>query len=436
MDARLIRPMTWRALALLAAVGLTVTWAGVARAKSGFETPPVFKARDVAPAELLSGRRFRVEGAVPTDGFLMRFTIKSDFGDFEARGPGMLPIRVAEIGALDELDQQSKTAIFAKAAAHAAARPVLAAGHMVLNPVDTVAGLPSGVGRLFDRASLGAKKLAGAKEEQGAAGAATATGKAAASVLGYESERRRLAKELKVDPYTTNPVLSKKLDEVAWVSFSGKLGMDLAISVAVPFSMALSAASITNDLVWDTPAADLINLVEKKARALGASETDVAAFQRNPAWSLTLQTALTISLERMSGVGGRAEVITLAAEALGEDEARFLVGAVDILNHYRDAVVGSTGSSSITALRTLGRTLAADTRGGGLVIAAPVDYISWTETAAEFAKRPELTSAKEKQLWVGGRLSPRARKSVAALGWTTKGQLLEVLPATDQLTGR
>ena len=67
--------------------------------------------------------------------------IQSDFDDFEPRRSGMLPIRVAEIGALDELDRQSKTATFATAAAHAAARPVLAAGHMVLNPVDTVAGL-------------------------------------------------------------------------------------------------------------------------------------------------------------------------------------------------------------------------------------------------------------------------------------------------------
>lgn len=57
-------------------------------ADKGFETPPTLKAADVLPA-MLEGRRYKIEDKVPTDGFLMKFTIQSDFGTFIARSPEM-----------------------------------------------------------------------------------------------------------------------------------------------------------------------------------------------------------------------------------------------------------------------------------------------------------------------------------------------------------
>ena len=68
-----------------------------------------------------------------------------------------------------------------------------------------------------------------------------------------------IAKGLGVDPYTTNPILSKKLSDMAWVAFSGRFGIQAAMSVLVPYSMAMSAVTITNTTVYDTPQGDLIN---------------------------------------------------------------------------------------------------------------------------------------------------------------------------------
>ena len=65
------------------AVGASVEGAGMV-----YETPPVLQAGQVLPAEWLKGKRYRIEEAVPTDGFLMKFTIISDFGTFIARSPG------------------------------------------------------------------------------------------------------------------------------------------------------------------------------------------------------------------------------------------------------------------------------------------------------------------------------------------------------------
>ena len=63
--------------------------------------------------------------------------------------------------------------------------------------------------------------------------AAKLAGRTAADIFGYSEQRREIAKRLDVDPYTDNPVLTKRLDEVAWAAFSGGLGVT-ALTALVP----------------------------------------------------------------------------------------------------------------------------------------------------------------------------------------------------------
>lgn len=117
MEKRHLTDFIWRsrscraALFLLAALGFAfgqTAWG----TEKGFETPPTLKAGGVLAAELLKGNRYRIEETVPTDGFLMKFTIVSDFGTFIARSPGMAETRVTEIEALEKLEKVSKTEAF------------------------------------------------------------------------------------------------------------------------------------------------------------------------------------------------------------------------------------------------------------------------------------------------------------------------------------
>jgi len=216
-----------------------------AQTAAQFETPPTLPAQELAPASLLNGNGFHVDQAVPTDGLTAHFTLRSDVGTFNADGLEMLRIRVAEIPAIVELNQTSKSKVFAQALATNAAAPVAAAGQMVMHPVDTVKGLPAGVGRFFGRVGLGAQKIkeAATTPEEASAGekageVATRTFHTTRDVLGYEQERRGLAKKLHVDPYATNPILSKQLDDFAVVAFRAHIGVTTAMSVFIPGSMA------------------------------------------------------------------------------------------------------------------------------------------------------------------------------------------------------
>ena len=154
------------------------------------------------------------------------------------------------------------------------AAPVAAAGQMVMHPVETVQELPSGVGRFFGRVGLGAERLKEAVDGtrrsflgEKAGNFATRTGQTTRDILGYEQERRELAKNLHVDPYTTNPVLSKQLDDFATVAFRAHVGVTTTMSIFIPGSMAITATRVVSAWVWDTPRADLIVQDEKRASA-------------------------------------------------------------------------------------------------------------------------------------------------------------------------
>ena len=69
--------------------------------------------------------------------------------DFEAEGPGMLGIRVGEIQALDVLSKTEKSEAFQRALVESANRTGKSVATAVTNRVETVKGMPAGVGRFL-----------------------------------------------------------------------------------------------------------------------------------------------------------------------------------------------------------------------------------------------------------------------------------------------
>ena len=389
---------------------------GEAEAQPAFQAPPVLSARDFLSPDLLSGPLFRVDDQVPTDGLQGQFTLRSDLGVFVVPGRELLRIRVAELPAIKHLESMSKTDEFLSAAGNAAARPVEAVASLLTNPSATLQAIPGGISRFFDRVELGAQRIEQAAsdstktEQERTQEAAQRIGSATITALGFEQVRRQLAKSLAVDPYTTNPVLAKQLTDMAWVAFSGRLGVDVLVSAFVPGSMAISGISFTHDLVYDMPAADLIVMDKQKMLTMGATEAQAEALIQNRWFSLSVLTAMVADLERLGAIPGRPEVIALAATATKEEEARFLAAAADML--ARLTVTGVP----------IGRLLAAGTvvgvtPDGAVVVPAPVDYLSWTERIGGFAGRADLQAAR-RGVWLTGRMAPLAQQGFSGLGWT------------------
>ena len=64
----------------------------------------------------------------------------------------------------------------------------------------------------------------------------------------------------------------------------------------------------------------------------------------------------------------------------------------------------------------------------GLVVMLPVDYLFWTSRVAMVAqaltaKMPSRPRIAQRELWIAGNVSPRARQEFEALGWTVYEQV-------------
>src|SRR5450755_4511543 len=136
------------------ALSLILTTPGLhAAALPSVEPMPTLDAATLAPAGLLNGSGYTVDGNVPVVGYMGQFTLRAPAGTFSANGTEMLAIRVAELSQIAQLSQLSQTGVFADALAASAMKTGAAIGQAVMNPVATISGIPAGIGRFFESAS-------------------------------------------------------------------------------------------------------------------------------------------------------------------------------------------------------------------------------------------------------------------------------------------
>jgi hypothetical protein len=410
-------------------------WSVETSAQGHYEAPAVLRAEDVVPLEVLHNPLYKVEERVTTDGLLAKTVFHSALGDFVAEGPGMVAVRAAEIQALDVLSKTETSEIFQKALQASLKRTGQSLKTAVIHPVDTIKGVPAGVGRFFDRVSrdvkIGMQKVGDTRAQKGTGqsgpsmseeieeGAATA----GQGVIGYDDSRRRLAKHLGVDPYTTNPALSHKMDGAAWAVWGGEFGPDTVIGF-VPGGFAVKfTRDWVSDLVWDMTPGDLRVRMDKQLKGLGVEQEPIDRFLRQKGFTHTIRLALVDSLVALGPGPGQPEVIAWALTANSDTQARFMAGSVAILARHHQI------AAPITRIRVAG-TLVGETAEGGVVVPAAVDHVSWTQRVATFADRPDLARAKGRRLWLAGKLSERTRQELTARKWTIE-EGVSIVPPTS-----
>jgi hypothetical protein len=118
----------------------------------------------------------------------------------------------------------------------------------------------------------------------------------------------------------------------------------------------------------------------------------------------------------MKGVGNRATFVRLAAATTDKDLAYFRERQAEMYAGYHKAV------TPFETFIALGEFAAARTTRNEVVFNVPLDHLVWTEpmarllTAAD-SRVTQLTRPANKQLWVTGTVSARARKECESRGW-------------------
>jgi len=410
----------------LVAALLWTTPSAVAQRTPAFESAPTLAGAELAPAALLQGPLHKVAEPVHLEGFLGRFVIESQFGTFSVRGVSMLAVRVNELRAIQALQEVQRTQAFQDSLVRAAQAPVQLVQSAVTNPIGTVENIGQGFGSVLSRVGFMARSGAQTLVDSTGNPVPVASGlppPAPGEVppppfngdpFGYNKARRDWARELGIDPYTSNPVLRPLLDNAAAASFAGSFAVNTAIgAVSMGANLVVGFDTDVRDAVWNQPPVDLARDNEARLQAIGVSGRTTRDFLRNRWFTPSQQTAFAVALAKLGAIPGAESVVAVAAQVQGETNVRFLVESVRLLGQYD----GRAGP--FTRLFMSNMVPAAATADGTVVAAAAIDYAYWDQAAADFAQRREF-GAKRKTLLVAGNASQRAHEAFAQKGWQVR----------------
>src|SRR4029077_20129887 len=113
------------------------------------------------------------------------------------------------------LKEVSRTDQFKESLSAAAKGTYNAAKNLVTDPVNAISNVPKGIMKFMGRAQQSIKKIG--KKEDGE----SQEGSKVEQMIGYANTKRKIAVSMGIDPYSSNTVMQRELDGVAWASWAG-----------------------------------------------------------------------------------------------------------------------------------------------------------------------------------------------------------------------
>jgi hypothetical protein len=402
---KLLRSLISTFIILLFLVGVS------AFAQQAYEAPPILAASRILPPELVSGPNFRVQERVTNDGYLNTYHIDSKFGTFTAISTAMLRKRIGEINAMVMMEKVQSSREYIDSIKEAGLDAMTSAMSLVTSPVKTVSGAVQGLGAAFERVG---GSLFGAKRSQ-------SEDARIKDAIGFSTTKREYAYQFGVDVYSDNQKMQDMLNRISWAGYAGSLTWSAAMA-AVPGGAGIAMTvigtnKVLNQVFQNTPPVELRKMNTEKLNAMGVNPEITDTFINNTIFSPREQTLLVHALSEMNGVADRGALVRLALPSQNPTVAFFRQRQAQMYAGYNKSVTPLQGFIS------LGQFAAARTVNGALVFNVPLDYLVWTEpmaqllTGASQLVNEALPGIKEKQLWIGGTLSARARREIESRGW-------------------
>jgi hypothetical protein len=396
---------------------------GAALGQMGFDSPEVRATADVVAPDLLRGPHYQLGPIVSTFAFMNHYTVTSDYGPFTAPSDALLRRLIREIAAIAELQKIHQSDAFAKATVEAGKGVVKGAQHLIEDPVGTIGAVPEAVFSVFGRVSESAKRGGRSQYEDGVA----------QNLLAVSSFKRDYAKKFDVDVYSTNEVLQKELNSVAWASAAGNLTLSAASMVTgaavLQAASGLRTLEQAKDLVNALPPTELSRRNREALRQMRVPDPITDRFLENRLLSPRHQTIIVEALKALGAIPGRSIFIQYAARADSEDAALLFQEMAELLADYHRSV------APIQRIEIYQNVPVAYTSQGSAVILLPIDRLLWTERTSGIATSlgqtlPKPQAVRKIEVWMTGDASDRARAGLQQLGITLvehAGQRLALL---------
>lgn len=385
-----------------------LTLAGTAFA-ANYENPPVFSASALLGAAA-QGPGYKVQERVGSDGYLRIYNVETPWGIVAVHGDQMMKMRIKEIHALDAMDKTANSKEFGDALISAGLKPIEFAGNLVTHPVDTVKSTVSGVGQLFGSIGAGIRN-AGKSQDN-----------VVASVTGAAKQRRLIAYNYGIDPYTDLPPLKDKLDQMSRAAAAGGLAVTGAF-ILIPGAAGtvisnVSGAQTLNEMVRDDTASQLMDVNRRTLLKIGVNPALVEELLTNQHYTPTDMTAFAGALGSMGKLKNIDVLISRAAAATSRDTAFFMRRNAELMSARQSEVGDITGFVSLPSMPLP----IATSRDNGLLAIFALDVLSWTKNNQESITA--LSAAARSQgmtgpyiLSITGSATPLAKQQLLALGW-------------------
>ena len=408
---------------LLLAVA-TAVCGGATVGQTAFDSPEVRATADVVPETLLRGPHYQLGPTVRTFAFMNQYSVTSDYGPFTAPSDARLRRLIREIAAIAELRKIRQSDAFAKATADAGKGVVQGAQHLIEDPVATIGAVPEAVFSIFGRVSEAAKRGGRSQYEDGVA----------QNLLAVSSFKRDYAKRFDFDVYSSNEVLQKELNSVAWASAAGNLTLGAASMVTGAAVLQAASGLRTLDqaksIVNALPATELSRRNREAWRQMRVPDPAADRFLDNRMLSPRYQTVIVEAMKALSGTAGRSAFIRYAARADSEDAALLFQQMAELLADYHRLV------APIQRLDIYMNIPVAYTNQGLAVILLPIDRLLWTERTSGIATnlsqgltKPQPARCIEVQ--ITGDASERAHAGLQQLGINLVEHAGQRLPLLD-----
>jgi hypothetical protein len=392
-----------------------------ASAASDFEELPELKASEILKPEFQKGQYHTVREPVPTSSGTNEFVIDSDFGVFDADGNEMLVRRVKEVYAIARLKEVSRSDQFKDSLTTAAKGTYNAAKKVVQDPANAISNVPKGVMKFMGRAQQSLKNI-GKKKDSGAR-----EGSKLEQTIGFSNAKRKIAVGMGIDPYSTNTVLQKELDGVAWASWAGGFAFSAGtFPISGPVGVGLTVTSVSDSLdklVNEKPPEDLRQINRSGLRSVGASEQDTNRFLNNTAFTPTHQTAFVLDLKSLDGVANRGAFVHSAAEkSSNESDALFCVQTAALMGQLH------TGDHPLARIAMLENFPVSIAKDGTVIVALQWDYAAWTAGASAFIDKVQKLANEPGQnkhvlVALSGQMSPRLQQELQRHGITVQDRM-------------
>lgn len=377
-----------------------------------YEDPGILMAHEILPPELLEGENYKVMEEVVTYDLTNVFTISSEFGQFEAIGKDMLRIRIQEILAIAALQEIKKTKAFRDAAEQAAMSPLKGAHNLIIHPVDTVTGIPRGIGRLFaseDNIFMGNIEYSITEE-----------------MVAFFKMKLQHAHILGVNVYSTNRILQKELNGATWAKFASGMGvkfnMEIFRSIYNAAFFSVNDAEFTqnmNQVILDNTPEDLARLNHKKLKQMSIREDLIEEFLNHSILTPRHQTFIVHALAEMKQTKNRKYFIEQANRSVYEEDAFFFQRIAEMMLDYHKNV------ESIVEIIPVRRAIVGYTDKKSIIATLPMDYVYWTERAdkgidALLQLESQDRPVKSMKLFITGKVTPRAKRELMDRGIIVK----------------